>query len=56
VLVAVGTEDVVAGSARELAALLPCGRACDIPRRDHMLAVGDKVFKAAVLRFLAEQP
>ena len=56
VLVAVGTEDVVAGSAHELAALLPCGRAFDIPRRDHMLAVGDKAFKAAVLRFLAEQP
>jgi pimeloyl-ACP methyl ester carboxylesterase len=56
VLVAVGTEDVVAGSAHELAALLPCGRALDIPRRDHMLAVGDKAFKAAVLRFLAEQP
>jgi pimeloyl-ACP methyl ester carboxylesterase len=56
VLVAVGTEDVVAGSAHELAALLPSGRAFDIPRRDHMLAVGDKAFKAAVLRFLAEQP
>ncbi len=38
------------------AALLPCGRAFDIPRRDHMLAVGDKAFKAAVLGFLAEQP
>src|SRR5512132_3992149 len=35
VLVAVGTEDRVAGSARELAALLPSGRAFDIPRRDH---------------------
>jgi len=56
VLVAVGTEDEVAGSAGKLAALLPSGRAVDIPRRDHMLAVGDKTFKAAVLRFLAEQP
>jgi pimeloyl-ACP methyl ester carboxylesterase len=56
VLVAVGTEDEVAGSASELAALLPLGRAFDIPRRDHMLAVGDRTFKAAVLRFLAEQP
>ncbi len=54
VLVAVGTEDRVAGSARELAALLPSGRAFDIPRRDHMLAVGDRAFKAEVLRFLAE--
>jgi pimeloyl-ACP methyl ester carboxylesterase len=56
VLVAVGSKDVVAGSAHELAALLPSGRAFEIPRRDHMLAVGDKAFKAAVLRFLAEQP
>ena len=55
VLVAVGTEDEVAGSASELAALLPSGRALDIPRRDHMLSVGDKIFKAGVLRFLAEQ-
>ena len=55
-LVAVGSNDTVAGSAHELAALLPCGRVLDIPRRDHMLAVGDRAFKAGVLRFLAEQP
>jgi pimeloyl-ACP methyl ester carboxylesterase len=51
-LVAVGTRDEVAGSARELAALLPAGQALDIPGRDHMLAVGDKVFKEGVLAFL----
>jgi len=56
VLVAVGTKDTVAGSAQELAALLPTGRALDIPGRDHMLAVGDKVFKQAVLAFLSEPP
>jgi pimeloyl-ACP methyl ester carboxylesterase len=56
VLVAVGTKDTVAGSAQELAALLPNGRALDIPGRDHMLAVGDKVFKEAVVSFLAEAP
>jgi pimeloyl-ACP methyl ester carboxylesterase len=56
VLVAVGTNDTVAGSAHELARLLPAGRALDIPGRDHMLAVGDKVFKTAVLEFLAEKP
>ncbi len=55
-LVAVGTKDVVAGSAQELAALLPAGRALDIPGRDHMLAVGDKVFKQGVLDFLAQRP
>lgn len=56
VLVAVGTKDEVAGSAGELAALLPAGHAFDIPGRDHMLAVGDKAFKQAVLAFLAESP
>jgi pimeloyl-ACP methyl ester carboxylesterase len=56
VLVAVGTKDAIAGSAHELASLLPSGRALDIPGRDHMLAVGDKVFKSAVLNFLAEKP
>src|SRR5262245_19307576 len=55
VLVAVGTKDTVAGSAHALVDLLPCGRALDIPGRDHMLAVGDKVFKEGVLAFLAEQ-
>ena len=54
-LVAVGTKDPVAGSARDLAALIPGGRALDIPDRDHMLAVGDKVFKAGVLEFLNER-
>ena len=30
-------------------------RALDIPGRDHMLAVGDKTFKTAVLQFLDER-
>jgi len=54
VLIAVGTKDPVAGSAPELAALIPGARALDIPGRDHMLAVGDKVFKTGVLDFLAQ--
>jgi pimeloyl-ACP methyl ester carboxylesterase len=53
VLVAVGTKDDVAGSAQELAALIPRAQALDIPDRDHMLSVGDKVFKTAVVDFLA---
>jgi pimeloyl-ACP methyl ester carboxylesterase len=53
-LIAVGTTDDIAGSAQELAALMPNARALDIPGRDHMLAVGDRVFKAAVLEFYAE--
>jgi pimeloyl-ACP methyl ester carboxylesterase len=56
VLVAVGTVDDVAGSASELAAMLPHGTALDIPGRDHMLAVGDRVFKQAVLAFLSGRP
>ena len=55
-LIAVGTKDDVAGSAQELAALMPQARALDIPDRDHMLSVGDRVFKAAVTDFLDERP
>jgi len=55
-LVAVGSADEVAGSAQELAALLPAGEPLDIPGRDHMQAVGDKVFKGGVLAFLAVRP
>ncbi|RIA55318.1 pimeloyl-ACP methyl ester carboxylesterase [Dichotomicrobium thermohalophilum] len=55
ILIAVGTDDVVAGSASELAALLPGAQVLDIPKRDHMRAVGDPVHKKGVLEFLAEQ-
>ena len=55
-LVAVGTKDDITGSPHELAALMPNGRAIDIPNRDHMLAVGDKVFKQAALEFLHQRP
>jgi pimeloyl-ACP methyl ester carboxylesterase len=54
-LVAAGTKDTVAGSAADLAALIPGAEALAIPDRDHMLAVGDKVFKAGVVKFLAER-
>jgi pimeloyl-ACP methyl ester carboxylesterase len=56
VLVAVGTKDVVAGSAERLAAVIPHAKVLPIPDRDHMLAVGDKVFKTGVLEFLKERP
>ena len=55
-LVAVGSKDVVAGSGQALAALLPKGTFLEIPGRDHMLSVGDKVFKQGVLGFLAQRP
>jgi len=54
VLIAVGTRDDIAGSPHDLADLLPDARAVDIPNRDHMLAVGDRVFKAAVSDFYRE--
>jgi pimeloyl-ACP methyl ester carboxylesterase len=54
-LVGVGTRDPIAGSAQDLAALMPNAVALDIPGRDHMLAVGDKVFKSGVLAFLEER-
>ncbi|MFK8250972.1 alpha/beta fold hydrolase [Ancylobacter terrae] len=51
-LIAVGTKDVVSGSAHRLAPLIPGAQVLDIPDRDHMLAVGDKVFKQGALAFL----
>ena len=56
VLVAVGSADPIAGSPQQLAALIPGAQALSIPGRDHMLAVGDRVFKSAVLAFLSERP
>ncbi len=55
-LVAVGSKDPIAGSPDELAALIPGARALAIPDRDHMLAVGDRNFKAAVSDFLSQRP
>ena len=56
VLVAVGTDDVVGGSARELADLIPGAEALEIKDRDHMKSVGDRVYKAGVLAFLKRRP
>ncbi len=54
VLVVVGGEDHIAGSAEALAALMPNAQAVSIPRRDHMKTVGDKHFKQAVLDFIRQ--
>jgi pimeloyl-ACP methyl ester carboxylesterase len=56
VLVAVGTNDPIAGSARGLAELIPGAEALDIPGCDHMLAVGDRLFMQNVLNFLDRRP
>jgi len=55
VLVVVGDRDVIGGSPSELAALIPGGKAVQLADRDHMKAVGDRTFKAAVLEFLVGQ-
>ena len=55
-LVAVGTRMTSPAPPQELAAVVPGAQALVIAGRDHMLAVGDKVFKAGVLEFLEERP
>lgn len=55
-LVAVGTEDEIGGPPQPLADMMPNAEAFAIEGRDHMLAVGDRTFKARVLAFLTENP
>lgn len=56
VLVAVGSADVIGGSAADLAALIPGARAVAMEGRDHMKAVGDRAYKDAVTDFLGTRP
>ena len=56
VLIAVGTADEVAGSAEKLGRVIPGSDVLDIPNRDHMRAVGDKVYKEGVNDFLSRRP
>src|SRR5580698_7122614 len=53
VLIAVGTVDEIAGSAAALGEIIAGAQVLDIPNRDHMRAVGDKVYKTGVLDFLS---
>ena len=55
VLIAVGTADEIAGSAQALGKIIPDAQVLDIPNRDHMRAVGDKVYKTGVLDFLSRR-
>ena len=55
-LVAVGTNDVIAGPAEILSELIPGAEAFEIVGRDHMKAVGDRSFKTAVIDFLERHP
>ena len=54
-LIAVGTADEIAGSAQALGEIIPDSEVLDIPNRDHMRAVGDKVYKAGVIDFLSRR-
>src|SRR6201996_325903 len=56
VLIAVCTKDEIAGSAQALADIISGAEVLDIPNRDHMRAVGDKVYKTGVLEFLSRRP
>lgn len=55
VLIAVGTADEIAGSAQALGKIIPGAQVLDIPNRDHMRAVGDKIYKTGVLDFLSQR-
>ena len=56
VLIAVGSADEIAGSADALGKIIPGSQVLNIPNRDHMRAVGDKVYKTGVLDFLSRRP
>jgi pimeloyl-ACP methyl ester carboxylesterase len=53
-LVAAGAADDMAGNPEALAKLLPHGEAFVIPKRNHMLATGDPMFKTVALEFLGK--
>lgn len=55
-LICVGTKDDVAGDPHRLGALMSDAKVADIPNRDHNRAVGDRVYREAVLDFLARRP
>ncbi|KAF2990213.1 alpha/beta hydrolase [Methylocystis sp. MJC1] len=56
VLICVGTRDDVAGDPSPLQPLFRNARVVDIPGRDHNRAVGDRIYKQAVVEFLAQRP
>jgi pimeloyl-ACP methyl ester carboxylesterase len=54
VLVVAGENDDIAGQIEPLVKLLTNARGVVLPKRNHMNAVGDSVYKAAVLEFLSQ--
>jgi pimeloyl-ACP methyl ester carboxylesterase len=55
VLIAVGSNDEIAGSAEALGRIIPQSQVLAIPNRDHMRAVGDKIYKTGVIDFLSQR-
>jgi pimeloyl-ACP methyl ester carboxylesterase len=54
VLVVAGENDDVAGDVAGLTNIIPGSKGVVLPRRNHMNAVGDRVYKDAVLAFLKD--
>lgn len=52
VLVVAGERDEIAGEVEALVAAIPGARGLTLPNRNHMNAVGDKLFKKTALEFL----
>ena len=54
VLIVVGENDNIVGSADKLQASIPGAELLTIPDKDHMMVVPDQRYKDAVLRFMKE--
>ncbi|MBI1210860.1 MAG: alpha/beta fold hydrolase [Alphaproteobacteria bacterium] len=52
VLIVVGSTDSIAGDPKVLGEHVPNAHVVIVPNRDHMLTVGDKAYKEAVIAFL----
>ncbi|HEY7764289.1 MAG TPA: alpha/beta hydrolase [Aestuariivirgaceae bacterium] len=52
VLVVAGSEDKTAGAVQPLVEAIPGARGLVLPGRDHMKAVGDRMFKEETMKFL----
>lgn len=53
-LVVAGEKDEISGSPDRLAEMMPNATAITLPRRNHMLAVGDKLYKESQLNFIKQ--
>jgi pimeloyl-ACP methyl ester carboxylesterase len=53
-LIVIGANDTTTGPVGVLENVIAGVRVVTVPKRDHMTTVGDKVYKEAVIAFLAE--